>query len=103
MKRLTIRGTALTLGIFLDVSFVLCIAWGLVLSGLHAKGSQLLEMIIPGFTWLTWQSVVLGLVWSSLLGLYIAAIFVPLFNYFEGGRAAEATRPMATREALHHP
>ena len=103
MKRLTVRGTALSLALFLDVSFALCVAWGLLLQQFHAKSVPLLEMLIPGFTWLTWQSFILGLVWSTLLGVYIAVIFVPLFNYFEGGRAAEATRPMVTREALHHP
>jgi hypothetical protein len=99
MKRLTIRGTALSLALFLDVSFVLCVAWGLVLQQFHAN--QLLEMLIPGFTWLNWQSVLLGLVWSSLIGGYIAVVFVPLFNYFEGRRGAVAEKLLArsTREA----
>ena len=90
MKRLTIRGTALSLAVFFDVSFVLCILWGLALPRVHAKGSDLLEALIPGFTWLTPQSFILGLVWSTLLALYIAVVFVPLFNYFEGRRPVEA-------------
>jgi hypothetical protein len=104
MKRLTIRGTALSLGLFFDVSFLLCVLWGLVVPQFHARWSQVLEAILPGFTWLTPQSVVLGLVWSSLLGLYVALVFVPLFNYFEGGQRAETERPGMTepREALHH-
>jgi len=89
MKRLTIRGTALSLAVFFDVSFVLCILWGLALPRVHAKGSDLLEALIPGFTWLTPQSFVLGLVWSTLVALYVAAVFVPLFNYFEGRRHIE--------------
>jgi hypothetical protein len=103
MKRLTIRGTALSLTLFLDVSYALCVAWGLVFPQLHAKSSQLFEMVFPGFTWLTWQSFVLGLGWVTLIGVYTAVIFVPLFNYFEGRGAAELTTPLATREALHHP
>ena len=82
----TVRGTALSLALFLDVSFVLCVAWGLLLPQLHAKGSQLLEMMLPGFTWLTRQSFLVGLVWMNLIGVYIAVVFVPLFNYFELGR-----------------
>jgi len=90
MKRLTIRGTALSLGLFFDVSFLLCILWGLALPRVHAKGSDLLEAIIPGFIWLTPQSFIWGLVWSTLLGVYVAVVFVPLFNYFEGQRPVEA-------------
>ncbi len=103
MKRLTIRGTAISLGLFFDVSFALCVLWGLAVPQFHAKGIPVLEAIIPGFTWLTPQSFVLGLVWSALLGVYVAVIFVPLFNYFEGGRRAEAVRPGVGHEALRHP
>lgn len=91
MKRLTIRGTALSLALFFDVSFVLCVLWGLALPRLHAKGSQLLEALIPGFTWLTPGSFVLGLVFSTLLGVYVAAVFVPLFNFFALSRDVDAT------------
>lgn len=100
MKRLTIRGTAISLGLFFDVSFVLCVLWGLAVPQFHAKGIPVLEAIIPGFTWLTPQSFVLGLVWSALLGIYVAVIFVPLFNYFEAGRPAEIEKPTATRQPL---
>ena len=54
------------------------------------------------FTWLTPQSFVLGLVWSTFLGLYIAVVFVPLFNYFEGGRPSEVAIPTTARQALPH-
>jgi len=101
MKHLTIRGTALALGVFFDVSFILCVLWGLAVPQFHAKGIPVLEAIIPGFTWLTPQSFVLGLVWSALLGVYVAVVFVPLFNYFEGGRRAEAVQRTAAREVPH--
>ena len=100
MKRLTIRGTALSFGLFFDVSFVLCVLWGLAVPKFHAD--WLLEAILPGFTWLTPQSVILGLVEVFLYGVYVAVVFVPLFNYFEGGRRAEATNLTAMTEALHH-
>jgi len=29
------------------------------------------------------QGFILGLVWGALYGLYVAVIFVPLFNFFE--------------------
>jgi len=47
------------------VSFVLCVAWGLLASpALHA--SQLLEMVLPGFRWLSPTSFLLGLVFTAI-------------------------------------
>ncbi|MBI4591534.1 MAG: hypothetical protein HY725_22140 [Candidatus Rokubacteria bacterium] len=103
MKRLTIRGTALSLGLFFDVSFVLCVLWGLLAPQGFTKMAGFLEVVFPGFTWLTPQSVVLGLVEAFLYGVYIAVVFVPLFNYFEGGRPAEAERPGVMTQAVRHP
>jgi len=104
--RLTIRGTGLALGLFFAVTFSLCILWGTLLPRLHARGVPILEGILPGFTWLTPGSILLGLVEVFLYGFYVALIFVPLFNYFEGGRPAEieksATRPSVGREAMAH-
>jgi 2TM family of unknown function (DUF5676) len=99
--RLTIRGTGLALGLFFAVTFSLCILWGLLLPGLHARGVPVLEGILPGFVWLTPGSIVLGLVEAFLFGFYVALIFVPFFNYFEGGRAATIETP-APSPSVHH-
>jgi hypothetical protein len=61
-------------------------------------GVPLLEGILPGFTWLTPGSVILGLVEVFLYGMYVALVFVPLFNYFEAGREGESTPLAAIRE-----
>ena len=48
---------------------------------------------------------VLGLVELFLYGIYTAVVFVPLFNYFEGGKAdgsETATVPGMPREATAH-
>jgi len=42
-----IRGTVLTLAIFLDVTFVLCVTWGLLLPGIHARGVPVLAVVPP--------------------------------------------------------
>ena len=88
MKPLTIRGTALTLVIFADVTFLLCIGWGAMLPGLHARGRVVFEVLMPGFVWLMPASVLVGLAWASIAALYAAVVFVPLFNYFELRRGA---------------
>jgi len=104
--RLTIRGTGLALGLFFDLTFLLCVLWGTLLPGIHARGVPILEGILPGFTWLTPGSILLGLGEAFLYGIYIALVFVPLFNYFEGARPAEIEKPTARqsvgREATAH-
>jgi 2TM family of unknown function (DUF5676) len=105
MKPLTIRGTGLSLAIFFDVTFTLCVVWGILLPTVHARGVPVLEAILPGFTWLTFGSFVLGLVEVFLYGMYIALVFVPLFNYFERGEPGGAeilatSRPPVGREPL---
>jgi hypothetical protein len=46
---------------------------------------------------------VFGLVEVFFYGLYIALVFVPLFNYFEGRRAPDLRAPgTVPREAMAH-
>ena len=107
MKRLAIKGTALALVIFFDLTFTLCVLWGLLLPQIHAKSISVLEAIMPGFIWLTPQSYLVGLAWNTFWALYIAVVFVPLFNYFEAGRSMEARRtgvaPLGETALPHHP
>ena len=98
MTRLSIRGTAISLGLFFDVSFVLCILWGLLLPE-SFRMVAFLEAVLPGFVWLTPASFFLGLVGGLLYGVYVAVVFVPLFNYFEGRRAARPAEDTARRRA----
>ncbi|MDP2123623.1 MAG: DUF5676 family membrane protein [Parvibaculum sp.] len=65
---------------FFVITYVLCVLFGLLVSsqGMH----QLLSTLLPGFTWLTWPSFLLGLVWMFGLGWYIAVIFAPIYNFF---------------------
>jgi hypothetical protein len=78
--RLAIVPLALSLGSFLVITYVLCVLFGLFVSerGMH----QILAQFLPGFTWITWPSFLLGLAWSFIFGWYIAVVFVPLFNFF---------------------
>jgi hypothetical protein len=40
--------------------------------------------LLPGFTWITWQSFLIGLLESFLYGIYFGLVFVPLYNFFHG-------------------
>lgn len=105
MNRLTIRGMALAVGLFFDITFLLCVVWGLLVPTRFETMAPLWEALFPGFTWLTPASVLLGLLEAFLYGVYVAAIFVPLFNSFEGRRSSTARQPSdatVPREAVAH-
>jgi hypothetical protein len=78
--RLGVIPLGLSLSSFLVITYVLCVLYGLFISdtGMH----QLLAAMLPGFTWITWPSFFLGLVWSFVYGWYVAVVFAPLFNFF---------------------
>ena len=80
--RIPIVALGWSLSLFLALSFVLCVLLGLVVPdfGLHQPWLQFL----PGFTWLTWPSFLLGLIESFAYGWYVALVFGPLFNVFAG-------------------
>lgn len=68
-----------SLGLFGAVSFVLCVVYGLLVpEALHMK--QLLLILLPGFTWLTFGGFLLGLAESFLYGVYAGLVYVPLYN-----------------------
>ena len=76
------RPFGLALGLFFAVSFVLCVGFDLLFPGLAMYGSWM--KLLPGFTWITWASFLLGLVESFAYGLYVALVFCPLYNFLAG-------------------
>lgn len=79
-SRIPLMAFGMSLGLFLAITYLLCVAYGLLISdqGMH----QLLASLLPGFTWLTWPSFFLGLFESFVYGWYAAVVFVPLYNWF---------------------
>ena len=66
-----------TISLFLLVSYLLCIAFGLAAPErfhMHEAWGPLL----PGFAWLTWPGFLAGALGSFLYGWYIAVLVVPL-------------------------
>ena len=69
-----------SLGLFGAVSFVLCVIYGLIVpKALHSV--QFLEIVLPGFQWLSPGSFVLGLAESFLWGVYVGIVFTPIYNF----------------------
>ena len=72
-----------TLSIFLLISFLICVAFGLLVPGqfhMHEAWAPLL----PGFVWLTLPGFLAGALGSFLYGWYIVVLGVPLYRYFRG-------------------
>lgn len=93
---LRIKTVSLALGLTFAVSFVVCVLWGLVLPEpvhMHA----FLQMVLPGFTWISVGSAVLGLVESFLFGVYFGVIYVPIYNLLNR-TAAENRSDSARRQ-----
>jgi hypothetical protein len=78
--RIPLFAFGLSLGLFLAITYVLCVGFDLIFPGQAMYQTWL--RLLPGFTWLTWPSFVLGLVESFAYGWYVALIFCPLFNFF---------------------
>ncbi|MEX2284111.1 MAG: DUF5676 family membrane protein [Gemmatimonadota bacterium] len=76
-----IRIWAPALGFFLAISFTLCVLGGLLLPGLPILHEGL-ALFLPGFTWISPASFLLGLVESFAFGVYVAVLFVGLHNFF---------------------
>ncbi|MEQ3631399.1 MAG: DUF5676 family membrane protein [Sulfitobacter sp.] len=79
-KPLRIYPVGMTLGVLLAVSFALCVVFGLLFPG--ATMYQAWLPLLPGVSWISWSSALLGLVESFAYGWYVALIFVPVWNFF---------------------
>lgn len=79
MGKLHWRDVGLATGSFLAITYVLCVAYDLAFD---QRMYEVWLKLLPGFTWLTWQSFFLGLVESFLYGIYFGLVFAPLYNFF---------------------
>ncbi len=80
MEKLNTKVLALSLGVFLAVIYIICVLFDLLLPVYEMR--RLWSLLLPGFTWLTPSSFLLGLAESFIWGLLIGIILVPIYNYF---------------------
>lgn len=78
--RLPVIALGMSLGLFIAITYVLCVGFDLLFPGMAMYETWL--RLLPGFTWISWSSFLLGLVESFAYGWYIALVFAPLFNFF---------------------
>jgi hypothetical protein len=81
MKPLLFKPVALAVTTFGAISYILCVVFDLVFP--QWAMYKLWEILLPGFTWISWGAFFIGLIGVIVYGVYIAAVFVPIYNYFQ--------------------
>lgn len=81
MGLLNWKTVGVSVGLFLSISFVLCVIYDLIFPGQTMYLAWI--RLLPGFKWITWGTFILGLVESFLYGIYFSLVFVPLYNFFK--------------------
>lgn len=76
--RLPVLAFGMSLGLFLAITYMLCVGFDLLFPGMAMYETWL--RLLPGFTWLSLPSFFLGLAESFAYGWYVALVFAPLFN-----------------------
>jgi hypothetical protein len=71
----------MSLGLFLLISYLLCILGYLLFPSLPISHASL-AIFLPGFELLSWRSFFLGAAESYAWGWYVALILGPLYNFF---------------------
>lgn len=100
MKPLPFWPIAWTLASFAAIVFTLDIVLGVLFPNWWVM-QTIYELLLPGFTFISWGTFFLGLVESFIGGFLTAVLFVPLYNLLTGRKVAEPT-PTMTPAGQHH-
>jgi hypothetical protein len=87
-QRLSVVTVGSAMSLFLVISFLFCLALGLIST--RAELHNAWFTLLPGVTWLSWRSVVLGVAETLAYGWYVALVFVPLYNWAAGRQSPGA-------------
>ncbi len=80
VPRIPVMALGTSLGSFFALTFVLCVLFDLWFPELAMNPAW--APLLPGFTWISWVSFLLGLIEAFAYGWYIALVFGPLYNFF---------------------
>src|SRR3972149_11769489 len=97
MKPLPFWPIAWTLAVFAAVVFTLDVLVGVLFPNWWVM-QKAYELLLPGFTFISWGAFLLGLVESFIGGFLTAVLFVPIYNYFarrEAPKAALTLKPVS--------
>lgn len=87
---LNVKAWALSLAAWMVVTFTLCVAGGLVAPGLPIP-HRTLELLLPGFKWISVTSFGLGLAETFVYGLYAGWLFAALHNLFNRSKTGPSS------------
>ena len=80
VSRVPVVALGMGLGSFFVLTFILCVLFDLWFPELAMY--PIWAPLLPGFTWLSWSSFLLGLAEVFAYGWYIALVFGPIYNFF---------------------
>lgn len=86
---LSLRAFGHATSLLLAITFILCVGFDLIVPN-HAM-YQTWERLLPGFTWISWNSFLIGLIESYGYGWYATLIWVPLYNVVAARDAARGS------------
>jgi hypothetical protein len=87
---LNARVTTSATTVFATLSYLLCVAYGLLIPS-SANMHQLLQIVLPGFVWITTGTFFLGLAWAVAWGVYLGGGFVLIYNLLHRWMGNKAT------------
>lgn len=99
MKRLPFFPIAWTLSVLFAVVFTLDILAGVLFPNWYVM-QKAWELLLPGFTFISWGTFFIGLVESFIGGFLTAVLFVPIYNFFVG-RTESKPKGVATNVLQH--
>lgn len=79
MTRLDGKVLGAAMATFLAFAYMLCVLFDLVF---HQTMYRLWVAWLPGFTWISLGSFVLGLIEVIVYGVFFGLVFAPLYNFF---------------------
>jgi hypothetical protein len=100
MKTLHFWPIAWTLAVFAAFVFTLDILLGVLFPNWWVM-QNLYEVLLPGFTFISWGTFFLGLVEIFIGGFLTAVLFVPIYNFFISRELPKAA-PKMTPVSEHH-
>ena|SRR5450759_2604054 len=83
MKTIAFWPIAWTLAVFTAIVFTLDVLAGVLFPNWYVM-QKAWELLLPGFTLISWSAFFTGLVESFISGFLIAVLFVPIYNFFVG-------------------
>ena len=78
---LNIKAWTLSSGCWMAMTFTICVLGGVLVPSLPIP-HRTLELVLPGFRWISVSSFALGLVETFVYGVYSGWLFASLHNLF---------------------